>query len=62
MTQAACRGVDPELFFAEKNESDKTNEAKMICFGCPVRVECDDYRARSGTKHGVWGGKLVKRD
>lgn len=62
MREAACRDADPSLFFPEKNETDKSNQAKMICFGCPVRVECEDYRVRTETKHGVWGGKLVKRE
>ena len=63
MSRAACRGADPELFFPERNQSDRSNQAIMdYCFTCPVRVECKDYRARTDTKHGVWGGELIKRD
>nr|DAK84380.1 MAG TPA: Transcriptional regulator [Caudoviricetes sp.] len=28
---------------------------------CPVRVECQDYRKRTGSTDGIWGGKTTKR-
>lgn len=38
---AACDGMDPELFFASDSTQKKlVKEAKAICAGCPVRLEC----------------------
>jgi WhiB family transcriptional regulator, redox-sensing transcriptional regulator len=63
MEQAACTSADPDLFFPELNQTHKSNAAiQNYCFSCPVRVQCEDYRVRTGTKHGVWGGKLAKRE
>ena len=36
--QANCLGVDPDLFFPERGAS--TREAKEVCRGCVVRLEC----------------------
>lgn len=51
---AACRGVDTNLFFADRGES--TKEAKAICAGCPVREECLTFSINNGEHFGVWGG------
>lgn len=51
---AACRGMDPELWFAERGDS--TREAKEVCRTCPVRLECREYAMTNGEKWGVWGG------
>lgn len=41
MTDAACAGVDPELFFPDASEQwQPTRDAKRICAGCPVRDVC----------------------
>lgn len=62
MTQAACRDVpDPDMFFPEKGQALKGNDAIMICFSCPVRNECDDYQKRTDTRFGIWAGKYTKR-
>ena len=53
--RAACRGIDPGLFYPARGES--TREAKDICAGCLVRVECLDYALTAGEKFGIWGGK-----
>jgi WhiB family redox-sensing transcriptional regulator len=54
--QAACRapGIDPELFFVDQH--DPALEAKAICAGCPVRLQCLDYALTAGERHGIWGG------
>lgn len=31
----------------------------MICFGCPVRKQCQEYRTRTDSKHGIWGGQYI---
>lgn len=51
---AACRGVDPDLFFPERGES--TREAKEICGICPVRRACLEHALAHGERHGIWGG------
>jgi len=38
IVRAACRDVDPALFFAKRRINDA--EAKNICWRCPVREAC----------------------
>ncbi|MFM7306572.1 MAG: WhiB family transcriptional regulator [Actinomycetota bacterium] len=52
--QANCLGVDPDLFFPERGAS--TREAKEVCRGCEVRVQCLEYALANGEKFGIWGG------
>ncbi|MHB8293804.1 MAG: WhiB family transcriptional regulator [Acidimicrobiales bacterium] len=52
--RANCAGVDPDLFYPERGAS--TREAKEVCRGCVVRVECLDYAIVNGEKFGIWGG------
>ena len=52
--QANCLGVDPDLFFPERGAS--TKEAKGVCRGCEVRVDCLEYALSNGEKFGIWGG------
>ncbi len=51
---ANCLGVDPDLFFPERGAS--TREAKTVCRGCEVRVDCLEYTLAHGEKFGIWGG------
>jgi len=52
--RANCLGVDPDLFFPERGAS--TREAKSVCRGCEVRLECLEYALAQGEKFGIWGG------
>ncbi len=52
--RANCLGVDPDLFFPERGAS--TREAKGVCRGCEVRLECLEYALVHGEKFGIWGG------
>lgn len=52
--RANCLGVDPDLFFPERGAS--TREAKAVCRGCEVRLECLEYALGHGEKFGIWGG------
>ena len=52
--KANCLGVDPDLFFPERGAS--TREAKEVCRGCVVRMECLEYALVNGEKFGIWGG------
>ena len=53
-TRANCMGVDPDLFFPERGAS--TKEAKGVCRGCEVRLECLEYALQNGEMFGSWGG------
>jgi len=52
--QALCAETDPEAFFPEKGGS--TREAKKVCLGCDVRVECLEYALANDERFGIWGG------
>jgi WhiB family redox-sensing transcriptional regulator len=56
---AACRHMDPELFFpvsASGSSLDQITQAKAICAGCPVRRRCLAFALVTRQRHGVWGG------
>ncbi|MFI9154542.1 WhiB family transcriptional regulator [Streptomyces sp. NPDC053367] len=54
---AACRSVDPDLFFPRVGEATHAvAEAQAICRRCPVRAECADTAIKLGEYWGVWGG------
>jgi len=50
--RAACRGLDPDLFFPDRGKP--ATYAKRVCADCPVRTECLAYGFKE--EHGVWGG------
>ena len=56
---AACREVDPELFFPIGNTGPallQIDEAKTVCRRCPVMDSCLQWALESGQDSGVWGG------
>jgi WhiB family redox-sensing transcriptional regulator len=56
---AACREVDPELFFPIGNSGPallQIEEAKQVCRRCTVVDECLRWAIDSGQDAGVWGG------
>lgn len=59
---AACRGMDPDVFFprlgAGRAEVDR---ARVVCRECVVRSECGDYADRAGETAGIWGGLTGKQ-
>lgn len=59
--EAACRGMDPDLFFPGRGES--TAAARAVCQECPVRQECLDHAMEDGhlEKWGVWGGTTERQ-
>jgi WhiB family transcriptional regulator, redox-sensing transcriptional regulator len=52
--EALCQQVDPDAHFPEKGASAK--DAKKVCAGCTVRVQCLDYAIEHQEQYGVWGG------
>lgn len=61
-TQAACRDVDPDLFFAPDGEHEGINRtrretrAKNICWECPVSGNCLNWALDNQIGLGIWGG------
>lgn len=54
MDDAACKGLNPNLFFPERGAS--AAEAKRVCASCPVAADCLAFAYRERIGHGVWGG------
>jgi WhiB family redox-sensing transcriptional regulator len=52
--RAACRGVDPDIFYPVSEE--EAEEAKAICAGCTVSETCLEYALSNRERDGVWGG------
>ena len=55
--QAACRGMDTNVFFPEEGGPSSGQEAKAVCAICPVADECLLSAVVNGERLGVWGGK-----
>lgn len=51
---AACRDVDPAIFFPEPGGDER--RALAICQICVVRLACLAYALEAGERSGVWGG------
>ena len=61
MARAACKGMDPELFFpTHKAPNTAIAEARKVCARCPVAARCLVYAQANNIGHGVWGGETVK--
>jgi WhiB family redox-sensing transcriptional regulator len=57
--EAACREVDPELFFPIGNSGPallQIEDAKQVCRRCSVMEDCLRWAIESGQDAGVWGG------
>lgn len=56
---AACRHLDPELFFPISTMGaalPQIQAATRICRRCPVRLDCLRWALESGQDAGIWGG------
>lgn len=58
LERAACRGMDPEIFFPSQGMDGR--EAKAICATCPVTQECLDYAESNKERIGVFGGMTAQ--
>lgn len=54
---AACRGLDPESFYAESGSA--IMRAKALCATCPVQPACLEWAIRR-EEFGVWGGTTAR--
>jgi WhiB family redox-sensing transcriptional regulator len=52
--QAACRGLEPEIFFPATDE--EAGAAKAVCAVCSVRESCLEHALHNREKEGIWGG------
>ena len=59
-TDAACHGIDPDVFFPERGDAAGMRAAKAICANCRVRSDCLDYAIENHEREGVWGGTAAK--
>ena len=55
---AACRGLDPEIFYPATDE--EAGAAKAVCGQCAVRETCLEHALGSRERDGVWGGATEK--
>jgi WhiB family redox-sensing transcriptional regulator len=58
-SSAACLSADPDLFFPISSTGPAERQiarAKVICAGCPVRIQCLDFALTHDQTHGIWGG------
>ena len=53
--EAACRGVDPALFFPEKRGEHRPVQALAYCAECPVTAPCLASALELASTVGVWG-------
>ena len=59
LSDAACIGEDPELFFpigSSPPAAEQTARAKSVCRDCTVRAECLEWSLATYQDAGVWGG------
>jgi WhiB family transcriptional regulator, redox-sensing transcriptional regulator len=52
--RAACRGVDPDIFYPVSDE--EAEDAKAICAICPAQQACLEWALSHREHDGVWGG------
>ena len=57
LEEAACRGLDPETFYAEGGAA--VARAKAVCATCPLRQKCLEW-AIAREEFGVWGGTTAR--
>jgi WhiB family transcriptional regulator, redox-sensing transcriptional regulator len=57
--QAACRRVDPDLFFPVSTSGPslpQVEAARRVCQRCPVLAPCLRWALDIGQVAGIWGG------
>ncbi|HEX6522969.1 MAG TPA: WhiB family transcriptional regulator [Streptosporangiaceae bacterium] len=56
---AACRNLDPDLFFPISTRGaalPQIQAATRVCRRCPVRLACLRWALETGQDAGIWGG------
>jgi WhiB family transcriptional regulator, redox-sensing transcriptional regulator len=57
LDDAACRGLDPELFYAEGGAA--VARAKGVCAECQLQPKCLEWAIKR-EEFGVWGGTTAR--
>jgi WhiB family redox-sensing transcriptional regulator len=57
---AACRRVDPDMWFPDRSARIQSRAAKRICGSCPLLVPCLSYALDHPAEEGIWGGTGFK--
>lgn len=53
MEKGRCYGTGFDFF---TNEYWEIKACVMMCYRCPVRIQCLEYAIDQGIEHGIWGG------
>ena len=53
---AACAGVESDVFFPSLDDEVVSEKAKEICATCPAQEACLQYSLSTNQAAGVWGG------
>lgn len=56
MDLANCLDYDPDTWFPTATGPHNGVAAERVCRECPVTRECEDFRRRTNSVSGVWGG------
>jgi WhiB family redox-sensing transcriptional regulator len=54
--KAACRGLDPIIFYPDPDVDEEAEPAKAVCAECQVQESCLEFALGVREKDGVWGG------
>lgn len=62
---AACREVDPDVFFHPEGERGSRKDSRdraacAVCAICPVVAACRYHALTVGEPYGVWGGLTIE--
>lgn len=57
---AACKSMDPAIFFPTDYDKVGIEKAKSICNVCPVKYQCREYAIQVRCEYGVFGGTTWK--
>ncbi len=70
-SQALCRDTDPDLFFPVGTTGAaliQIEQARSVCWQCPVQAECLEFALDTNQDSGIWGGmseeerRLLRRE
>lgn len=53
---AACQGKNNDRWFPQPSNLTDVDNAKALCFDCPVLFQCAQYALTTRQDTGIWGG------
>jgi len=56
MEEAACKGMNVNLFFPRDDGAVAYSAVKVVCDSCPVAQECLDWALTTDSRDGMFGG------